>query len=148
MTPGFGTLGRRRPAVRFLAYWLPAMAYMGVLFWLSSRERGLDLRRLGLWGLSDKWQHIVAYSVLGLLLFRGFHADLRFPTLAAVLCGTLAAVAYGVFDEMHQGFVPGRDMDHRDVVADLVGSLAGATMLAATTSVAACIRRGGGRRAR
>jgi VanZ family protein len=41
---------------------------------------------------------------------------------AAVLAGSL----YGVTDEWHQSFVPGRTPAADDLVADAVGSLAGA----------------------
>lgn len=132
----------RRPGRRPLAYWLPVLAYMGVLFWLSSRERGLDLGRWGLWELSDKWQHMIGYSILGMLLFRAFRGNLAFPAVPAVLCATLVGAAYGVFDEMHQRFVPGRTMDPRDAVADVVGTLAGAVLVALAVGLARRIREG------
>jgi VanZ family protein len=115
---------------------------MGVLFWLSSRERGLDLGRWGLWELSDKWQHMIGYSILGMLLFRAFRGNLAFPAVPAVLCATLVGAAYGVLDEMHQRFVPGRTMDPRDAVADVVGTLAGAVLVALAVGLARRIREG------
>jgi VanZ family protein len=38
----------------------------------------------------------------------------------------LLATLYGVTDEVHQSFVPGRNPDWRDVVADGLGALLGA----------------------
>ena len=43
----------------------------------------------------------------------------------AALAAALAAV-YGVSDELHQSFVPGRTADGADVVADAVGAVLGA----------------------
>jgi VanZ family protein len=38
----------------------------------------------------------------------------------------LAAVLYGLSDEVHQSFIPGRDASVGDVVADALGALLGA----------------------
>jgi VanZ family protein len=43
-----------------------------------------------------------------------------------VLVAVALATAYGITDEVHQAFVPGRSPDPRDVVADAVGATAGA----------------------
>ena len=51
-----------------------------------------------------------------------FRADARFDVLLATL--------FGVTDEIHQYFVPGRQADVFDVVADAVGALAGALFVA------------------
>ena len=40
--------------------------------------------------------------------------------------GALVTVAFGVSDEIHQSFVPGRDADVLDVVADALGAAVGA----------------------
>jgi hypothetical protein len=133
-----GRRGSRRP----LGYWLPVLVYMGVLFWLSSRERGLDLARWGLWELSDKWQHMIGYSVLGMLLFRAFRGNLAFPVVPSILCATLAGAAYGASDEIHQRFVPGRTMDPRDALADIVGTFVGAVVVALVAGLGRRIREG------
>jgi VanZ family protein len=55
---------------------------------------------------------------------------------AAVVLSTL----YGVSDEWHQSFVPGRSPDVLDVAADAVGSTIGAL---AVLAAAAAVRRWG-----
>lgn len=66
---------------------------------------------------ADKVAHALAYAVLGALLA---WATGR-PGLAVAL-----ATLYGVSDELHQAFVPGRTPDVLDLVADLLGATAGA----------------------
>jgi VanZ family protein len=56
-----------------------------------------------------------------------FNAATRGGTrTTARLCAVvfLCAVAYGISDELHQAFVPGRTADWQDVLADTVGAAA------------------------
>ena len=43
-------------------------------------------------------------------------------TLVAALAAALISGLYGVTDELHQGFVPGRATEALDMVADAVGA--------------------------
>jgi len=72
---------------------------------------------------TDKHVHLLAYAGLALLLIRAF-AGGRWSavTVATLVHAALITVAYGVTDEWHQSFVPGRDADLRDVVADALGA--------------------------
>lgn len=87
---------------------LGALAWAGLIFWLSSRP---SLPAPG-FPLSDKVFHFAAYFVLGLALSL---AGLR-PAAA-----TAAGWAYGASDEVHQRFVPGRSADPLDWLADALG---------------------------
>lgn len=112
--------GRRYPRWLNVAGWLGALAWGAFLVFQSgSPSVGGFLSRLlarfpdG----ADKLGHAGAYAVLGGLL-----------TLATgrVWLAVLLATLFGVSDEIHQYFVPGRQADVLDVVADLVGALVGA----------------------
>ncbi len=73
--------------------------------------------------VSDKVEHWAEYAVLGLLLARAIGGR-RWVALTwpyAVTAIALAAL-YGVSDEFHQRFVPGRDFDVRDMLADTAGA--------------------------
>ena len=48
----------------------------------------------------------------------------RALTVSTALTATLLTTAYGVTDEYHQSFVPGRTCDPVDVAKDLAGSAA------------------------
>jgi len=99
--------------------WTGSAAYMGLLFFLSSQEKfGFAIP-----ANSDKIIHAIAYIPLGLLLY----LSLRVSGVRAHLCATafLLACIYGISDEIHQLFVPGRLASYGDVIADAVGALIG-----------------------
>ncbi len=74
---------------------------------------------------ADKVLHALAYGVLGWLW--AWAVGGRRPARAAV-AGFLAAAAYGMADEIHQSFVPGRDASALDWLADAAGAGAGAAL--------------------
>ncbi|GAA5336086.1 MULTISPECIES: VanZ family protein [Thermus] len=92
---------------------LLALLHMGLLWWLSDQPQ----TGLGLPHPWDKGAHFLAYALLGLLLRLGLG---RFPW--AFLLGA----AYGVVDEYHQSFIPGREAFGLDLVADALGAFFGA----------------------
>lgn len=116
---------RERPTARELVLaWLPAAAYMALIWLVSSVEA--PTFPTSSFPLRDKGVHAVEYGVLGFLLA---HACLRTfrdrPAVRVALFATLAAVLWGVLDEIHQAFVPGRSADVIDLVADSIGALIG-----------------------
>lgn len=74
-------------------------------------------------GLSDKSAHIVTYAVLSALAVRAL-AGARWAGVTSVTAALAIVVAgaYGVTDEWHQSFVPGRHSEAVDVVADVAGA--------------------------
>ncbi|MFO0730880.1 MAG: VanZ family protein [Nitrospiraceae bacterium] len=76
--------------------------------------------------VSDKVLHFCEYSVLGALTFRACrHA--AGPTIAqsAFSYAVAFCACYGASDEIHQLFVPFREADVLDLVADVAGASAG-----------------------
>ena len=76
--------------------------------------------------VSDKVLHALEYAILAILCYRAFlHAS--GPGLAdyAGVLAIVGAILFGVSDELHQYFVPLRDADPWDLVANGVGSLIG-----------------------
>lgn len=121
----------RRPAA-----WLPAMAWAGVIFHLSSQPTVPAPSIPGV----DKALHFGAYAVLGWLL--AFAADRsRLPLAVAVGLGLL----YGITDEIHQMYVPGRSPDLLDWVADAAGVAAATFLYARRLARRAAARPGGAR---
>jgi len=110
---------------RIVVAWLPAAVYMAAIWTLSSMH--LTDFPVGAFPLADKGVHFVEYMALGFLVA---HAALRtWPAHSAARTLTLAVVitvAWGLLDEMHQAFVPGRAADAFDLLADLLGAVAGA----------------------
>jgi VanZ family protein len=99
------------------------IAYMAMLFWFSS----LSTLPSPPEAISYYDVHIAAYAGLGLITARALGKGLRTVTLGAVVGASLISALYGVSDEFHQTFVPGRTFDRFDLLADAVGSIVGAT---------------------
>jgi VanZ family protein len=110
--------------------WLagPPIADAIFLFGLSAQESLPDTPG------GDKLAHVVAYTILGLLIARAFGglSSLRGARLAAV--AFVLGALYGLSDEYHQSLVPGRDAEWGDVLADACGSLIGSTGWAISVS--------------
>ncbi|MBJ6363260.1 VanZ family protein [Paenibacillus sp. GCM10012307] len=112
--------------LRRMLRWLPALIWMGVIFWLSSRtgeQLGSVLpifKYILPWMESFDWGHFVAYFVLALAMDYGFgsKADAwRMKLLIVFLC-----FLYGVTDEFHQFFVDDRTPDMMDLRNDAIGA--------------------------
>jgi VanZ family protein len=102
-------------------FWLPAVVYMGVIFYLSSFSQS-DTS----FPLPDYVLHMGEYFLLSLLLIRAVRKGLFQPETAFEwFMGIVFPFFYGILDEIHQYFVPGRTADIRDVLLDLIGATLG-----------------------
>ena len=118
MQEGFGKVLRPLAA-------LGALGWMGVIFWLSAQP---DLPSPVELPYGDKLSHFTAYGILSSLYLLSMRRSGGY-TLGQVLLAAGLATLYGVSDEWHQSFVPGRSPDLWDVVADASGALAAAFFL-------------------
>lgn len=75
--------------------------------------------------------HIAAYAGLGALTARAAGKGTRHVSWRAVLVAIAISSLYGVSDEYHQRFVPGRSFDTLDMAADAIGSVVGASAIGA-----------------
>lgn len=108
-----------------LVAWVPPVAYMGLIFAVSSIA--IDVPHFT-FPMRDKVVHTFEYGLLGLLVARA--AFITWPdraTIRIVAFAALIATTFGVSDEIHQSFVPGRSAELLDAVADFVGASLGAT---------------------
>ncbi len=100
--------------------------WMALIFALSSQSTlpatgGLPANLVAVAG------HLVAYSVLAALIrlaIGGTEYNRRADLLAIAL-----ATLYGVSDEFHQSFVPGRDASVFDLAVDLAAATLGTTLV-------------------
>ena len=104
-------------------YLIATVAYCGLLWVLSSDptppQFELPFEILGL----DKVIHAVLYAVLGGIVSVGIRTSGRNPSAwTQCFAPILFAAVYGAVDEIHQSFVPNRDFDLGDILADLAGA--------------------------
>lgn len=74
--------------------------------------------------------HFCEYAVFGVLLVRALNMNTRWKVSwkGALVLAVVIASAYGVSDEFHQYFVPGRFCDPFDWLVDTAGALLGALL--------------------
>ncbi len=111
-------------------YYLLILAYCAVIFWLSGKPHpGLD--RFDFPGL-DKIEHLVVYGGLAGLVSLGVRRG-NGPKRPAQqwLIPILFAALYGLSDEIHQLFVPEREFDPYDLVANATGAVLAQVVLCA-----------------
>ena len=112
-----------------LTLWGPFLGALAVIFGLSSMS---DVP--GAHYVWDKLLHTVGYAGLGVLALRAFHGGFEPPRLASTIYAGLTVILWGISDEFHQSFVPGRDASAWDVVADSVGFTRAVVLFAIVTS--------------
>ncbi len=119
-------IATRRPG--WLSLWLPVIFVCALIFTLSSFSQLPSPPS----GISDKHEHFTIYFLLGLTVVRALAGGrLSGVTLAVTVVSILVVSAYGASDEFHQSFVPGRDCDVYDWLADSIGGFAAAAVLVA-----------------
>lgn len=122
-----------KPSLGAPRRWAPLLfagAYYGAIFYLSSRSRFPSAPSFP---LSDKLVHGLIFAGFGLVLlwsWRRVLPDAATAWTATAVTGVLGAI----LDEVHQIFVPLRQADPADVLADILG-------IAAALLIAAWVRR-------
>ena len=123
----FERADKLRVVKRFLRYWLPPLAWMGLIFFLSAQP---DLPHApGPWfdTLLKKGGHALAFGILAWLYLRVLRG--RFSAVATLrLVSAGLAILYAASDEYHQTLVPGRKGRLSDVGIDTAG-VCGAMLL-------------------
>ena len=104
-------------------YWLPVLSYAGLIFFLSSLPHPEETMPVFLEEVSDKALHMIEYGLLGILTYRAFRyaAGVR-AARYALLLAIGVSVLYGFTDEVHQAFVPEREAEVWDLLADATGA--------------------------
>jgi|SRR5659263_54470 len=133
---------------RFKVFLSLTILYAMVIFYLSSRSSLGDPRALLNMGMlksiihylersdlefllyplvifyqyPDKAAHMIEYSIFGLLLYLTLKNS-PYPSFRdhAMLFAIVIGILYGMSDEFHQSFVPGRSANIPDLAADALG---------------------------
>ena len=101
---------------------VPMIFIMGTIFFLSHKSG--DEIELPSFAHSDLVAHTLIYGILGgaILYAWSDRRKVASPLKVAVYT-VLACLLYGISDEFHQSFIPGRYVSGMDVVADTLGAV-------------------------
>lgn len=138
--------------------WVITILWMGIIFYFSSQPAEISRQASGellvqmdqieeeeiqnisdrrVWNLHyfiRKFAHFVLYCGLGFLMVLSI-VPLKSGYYAGYLIAWLVASLYGVLDELHQNFVPGRGATLADMKLDAVSAFAGVAAAAAVIGI-------------
>lgn len=103
-----------------LKYWGPVILYALAIVYLSSLSYPGQQLPSFISSVNDKFLHACEYGVLGILLYRAFKYTT--PNAGNMGLAIICVIAFGISDEIHQWFVPQRQADIWDLVADTFGA--------------------------
>ncbi len=107
----------------FTKYWLPLIVYCLLIFVQSSFPSPINEPDVPFF---DKYLHFFAYAILGALFYRAYATLQKGGHRSKIIVfSLLSAGLYGISDEIHQYFVPGRHADMMDAIVDFVGAVCG-----------------------
>jgi VanZ family protein len=105
-----------------LSLWLPVILWALVIF-LFSAKHAVSVSQIDITDfVVKKCAHIIEYAVFTTLLYRALYAS-GVSKKKAGIYSVILAVIYGLSDEFHQSFTPGRDPKLRDVLFDTTGAI-------------------------
>ncbi len=110
---------KNKRARRIEYIWVGVGVIWATLIWLLSSLPASGLSRPPFVG-ADKIVHFLLFAVLGFTWIRGLRPGLGLLCIVAVL-----GAVFGMIDEWHQSWVPGRHSTIADALADALGSVAG-----------------------
>ena len=104
-----------------------SITHLPILYWI--RDQLLDLGLISIidlvhytYGHRDKVLHMGLYFGFGILLHLSFrNSENLFLRRYAAILAILVGIFYGITDEFHQSFVPGRSSNQWDLLADGIG---------------------------
>lgn len=105
---------------KYIFHHLPWQLYIVVIFVISSipGSRFPEIQ----FNMADKVVHFIIFGILGLLLARSMVVSQNtFCRTNYVIVSIMIGIGYGLIDEWHQAYVPGRYASVSDWVADGLG---------------------------
>ena len=137
--------------------WIGALVVAGAIFYLSSQPALIssvesktvlfdamkvmrsifrfDMKDSTMMAISDRFNemargcmHGAIYFVLGLLIYAAVRRKCK-KSAYAILMSMVLCFSYGLLDEVHQLFVPGRAFQLSDLMMDFSGSLIGIALI-------------------
>ena len=109
--------------------WIPAV-FIGCCSWYLSSQPHVPLPDFH---LSDKLVHLACFAAFSFFTAMAFFGlkpldGRRISTAKRILLPAVVISLYGIIDEIHQSFVPGRSCSFLDWCADTIGALTGSAL--------------------
>ncbi len=109
--------------ILFIYYYIPVIIYVAVIYLFSSVT--IDVGKIPVVN-SDKFMHILEYSLLGLLFMRAYlNTAGKDYKIRGMFTTVFFTFLFGCSDEYHQLFVPNRVVSLGDILADTIGGFIG-----------------------
>lgn len=108
-----------------------ALGWAALIFMLSSRPSTTFEKAesfLDFVPAADFFAHLVLYFVLAALVHSVLRIYLPRRNNLLMIDTVIFALLYGVSDEFHQSFVPGRTVSASDLLADVLGAVLAVTL--------------------
>jgi len=107
--------------VKVYARFILMALVMGIIFYLSHQPGDFSYLPK-IFGI-DKLLHVIAYGSLAATMLYGLNPMVK-PSSRALTAVAVVffCILFGISDEYHQSFIPGRSVSAGDVVADGVGA--------------------------
>ena len=105
--------------------WSITVSYMILIFILSSISHLPQPSREPYLPVIE---HIMEYAILSVLLFSALLSTRKYDMKEILILAVIVTVLYGLSDEIHQLYVPGRVSSLDDFIADTLGALVGSFM--------------------
>jgi len=106
---------------KIIFFWIPVIVWASVIFTFSANPTTQTSEIHWQDFVVKKTAHMIFYAILAILLYRA----LKESNLQKEKAGWLSIFScffYGLTDEFHQSFTPGREPRLRDVIFDTIGS--------------------------
>jgi len=102
----------------FKKYWVPVILYAGLIFYVSSLPEPIHAVQIDLSVL-----HVPMFFIMSYLFARALLGSSRnIMARKAIAVAIIVTAVYGVLDEFHQLYVPGRTFSYFDMGLDLFGA--------------------------
>ncbi len=106
---------------KLLKFWSPVFVWAAIIFSFSAKPTNPVSEIYWKDFVVKKLAHVVVYAILAIFLYRAFKKEGVSPKKSGYY-SIIVAVLYGLTDEFHQSYTPGRDPKLRDVIFDTIGA--------------------------
>lgn len=106
---------------KFVKFWLPVGVWVLTIFIFSSIPTKPVSEVYWKDFFVKKLAHIVEYGILSTLIYRAL-INFGMDKKRSAIYSVLSAIFYGITDEFHQSFTPGREPKARDIIFDTIGA--------------------------